>query len=284
VKDLLLEIAFDGSPQIEELLQARLFTTASTGNTSAEVNGRTVISAYFDSAGDRADAMEALHDLTEIELSGIDRDRLDWLSIYQQSLEPMFIGNRFVVAPDPALIPADTERLRVVVPQEQAFGTGAHETTSLCIEMLESIELSGKRGLDIGSGSGILALAMFRLGAEKVFAFDNDLDAYAALRENRSRNNVAPESMPIFIGSIEALRGARFDVVTMNILPEVIMALLGEVVRHGAIGASIVLSGILTIRCDEVVRAAAIQGLRLERGRQKGEWWAGLFRRGLAHA
>jgi ribosomal protein L11 methyltransferase len=284
VKDFLLEIAFDGSAQTEELLHARLFTTASTGNASAEVNGRTVISAYFDSPEDRAVAVEALRDLTDVKFSAVDRDRLDWLAIYQQSLEPMLIGSRFVVAPDAALIPAGTERLRIVVPQEQAFGTGSHETTSLCIEMLESIDLAGKRGLDIGSGSGILGLAMLRLGAGKVLAFDNDLDTYAALRENRSRNDVAADSMPIFVGSIAAMRGGRFDVVTMNILPEVIIALLGEVVRRVAVGGSIVLSGILTVRCEEVIRAAAVQGLQLERGLEKREWWAGLFRWSQAQA
>ncbi len=284
MKDFILEIAFDGSALTEELLQARLFTTASTGNSSADVDGRTILSAYFDTVADRNNAMEALRDIPAVEARTVERDRLDWLLLYEQSLEPMFIGSRFVVAPDPALIPADTARLRIVVPQEQAFGTGAHETTSLCIEMLESIGLSGWRGLDVGSGSGILALAMLRLGAARVLAFDNDLDAYAALRENRSRNGIAAESMPIFIGSIEALRGGRFDIVTMNILPDVIMALLGKVVRHAARGASVVLSGILTARCDEVVRAAALHGLRLEQGRENGEWWAGLFRREQAHA
>src|SRR5206468_10738220 len=63
----------------------------------------------------------------------------------QQSLQPMFIGNRFIVAPDASLIPNDSDRLSLVVPQEQAFGTGSHETTSLCIELLESIDLRGKR-------------------------------------------------------------------------------------------------------------------------------------------
>src|SRR5436853_6728837 len=98
----------------------------------------------------------------------------------------------FVVSPVPTHYPEGTVRHALVIPQEQAFGTGSHETTSLCIELLETLDLAGARGLDVGAGSGILALVMLRLGAAKAIAFDNDLDAYTALRENRARNGVAP--------------------------------------------------------------------------------------------
>src|SRR5205085_4431323 len=128
-----------------------------------------------------------------------------------------------------------------------AFGTGSHETTSLCIELLEGMEI--KRGLDVGAGSGILALAMCRLGAAKVIAFDNDVDAYGALRDNRARNGVAASRMPLFVGGVEALRGGRFDVVTMNIVPEVIVPLLGDVVQH--LEKTLILSGILVDRAAE---------------------------------
>src|SRR5206468_3923305 len=118
----------------------------------------------------------------------------------------------FILEPDASLIPNDSDRLSLVVPQEQAFGTGSHETTSLCIELLESIDLRGKRGLDVGAGSGILALAMRRLGALKVIAFDNDPDAYAALRENRMRNSI--DDVSIFIGSVLSLRRNDFYITT----------------------------------------------------------------------
>lgn len=275
MKDFILDISFDArDAALEELLQSRLFLTASTGSTSREVNGTTTLSAYFDSPEDRIEAAESLRDLDAIELFETERERVDWLELYQQSLEPLFIGERFVVAPDASLFPQD-DRLKIIVPQEQAFGTGSHETTSLCIEILEGLELRGKRGLDIGAGSGILALAMYRLGASKAIAFDNDNDAYAALRDNRMRNEVPDEAMPLFIGSIEALRGGTFDVVTMNIIPEVILPLLGEVVIH--VDGSLILSGILNVRRDDVVNAAASHGLTLREERTRGEWWAGRF-------
>jgi len=276
VKDFILDISFDArDAALEELVQSRLYLTKSTGNSSAEANGTTTISAYFNVADERDEAARELAAIEGIELVVADRERVDWLERYQQSLEPLLIGERFVVAPDAALIPSDTTRHALVVPQEQAFGTGSHETTSLCIEILEKLDLSGKRGLDVGAGSGILALAMCRLGAEQVIAFDNDVDAFAALRDNRLRNGIDDARMPIFIGSIEALRAGVFGVVTMNIIPEVIIPLLGEVARH--VNGSLILSGILVVKRDDVVRACASHGLTLAEERTKGEWWVGRF-------
>jgi ribosomal protein L11 methyltransferase len=277
VIDYILEISFDAADgALEEEIQARLFLTASTGSSAGDVNGTMVVSAYFETAGDRNAGRAALSGIDGIELHEADRERIDWLEHYQQSLEPILIGEDFIVAPDASLIPGDTTRHTLVIPQEQAFGTGSHETTSLCIELLSSLGVRDARGLDVGSGSGILALAMLRLGARKAIAFDNDPDAYGALRDNRMRNGIAPEQMPLFIGSVEALRGGLFDVVTMNIIPEVIIPLLPEVVPH--VGRTLILSGILVVKREEVVRAAALHGLRLTAERGRGEWWAGMFR------
>lgn len=251
----------------EDDLQARLFLTASSG---AAIAGP-YLEAYFDSAEERDAAAETLADLRP---EPVDRGRIDWLANYQQSLSAIEIGTRFLVAPDPALL-RDTNRLTIIVPQEQAFGTGSHETTALCIETLETIDLEGDRGLDIGSGSGILAIAMLRLGATKAIAFDNDPDAYGALRDNRIRNGIADAQMPIFIGGTDALRGGAFDIITMNIIPEVIIPLLPDVVRH--VAGPLILSGILVVKRDDVVEAASKHGLLLESERAKGEWWAGVF-------
>src|SRR6185369_12630487 len=133
-----------------------LFLTRSTGSTSDEEDGRAIITAYFDTAEARDEAAGWFGD---VEVRTGERERLDWLQLYQQLLQPLFIGDSFIVAPDPSLIPADSDRHALVIPQEQAFGTGSHETTSLCIELLESLDLRDAHGLDIGAGSGILALA-----------------------------------------------------------------------------------------------------------------------------
>lgn len=267
--DYILEIDFE-DPADEERIVSTLFLSASTGSTSTQ----NTVAAYFDTPEDRDAAAELL---AEFEPRAIERERVDWLEKYQQSLEPLFIGKRFVVVPDPSLLPPSAD-LTIVVPQEQAFGTGSHETTSLCIELLETLDVRGRRGLDVGAGSGILALAMHRLGAAKAIAFDNDTDAYGALRDNRIRNEVPEAAMPLFIGSVEALRAGRFDVVTMNIIPEVILPLLKDVVPRLANDARLILSGILVGKRDDVVNAARAHSLALVDERERGEWWAGVFR------
>jgi ribosomal protein L11 methyltransferase len=278
MNDQILDISFDARDgALEELVQSRLFLTASTGSSSIERNGTTTVSAYFDSPEERDAAAAELRDVAGIELHATERKRVDWLDLYQQSLEPIVIGERFVVAPDAGLLADHGDRFTIVVPQEQAFGTGSHETTALCVAILETLDVAGRRGLDVGAGSGILAIAMVRLGAAKTIAFDNDPDAYGALRDNRIRNDVPEAAMPLFIGSVEALRGGAFDVVTMNIIPEVILPLLSDVVVRLAADARLVLSGILLVKRDEVVTAAAAHDLVLVDERSKGEWWAGVF-------
>jgi ribosomal protein L11 methyltransferase len=271
VIDFVLEIVAGAA--LEDEVQSRLFLTDSSGNSSSEKDGIVTISAFFDTADQRDEAITMLRGI-DARVRAEDRPHVDWLERYEQSLEPLFIGRSFVVAPDSSLV-RGSERLRIIVPQEQAFGTGSHETTSLCLEMLERLEIKDKRGLDIGSGSGILAIAMHRLGAQKVIAFDHDLDAFGPLRDNRMRNGVPDSTMPIFIGGIESLRGGTFDVATMNIVPEVIVAMLGQVRAR-----LLILSGILVTRRDEVISAASGHGLALDAEAAKGDWWAGMFASG----
>ncbi len=260
--DYILEISC--SADVEDVVQGRLYLTPSIG---ADTSDDGVIRAYFQTAAERDDAAEALRDLPVV-LRRDERPHVDWLQLYQQSLQPIFIGRSFVVAPEAALIPGTTERHALTIPQESAYGTGSHESTALAIELLEEMNLQGKTALDIGSGSGILALAMRRLGARKVIAFDNDLHAYAPLRQNRIRNGI--DGVALFIGTLDALRGGRFDLITMNILPEVIVPLLPEVTAHMA--GVLILSGILMSQRDDILAAAA--GLRLVSERARGEWWA----------
>lgn len=250
--DYILRIAFD--PELEDVIEGRLFLTRSTGNQLVQPG---IIEAYFDSARDRDEAAALFDDAI-----GSERPRADWLQLYQQSLQPLFIGKSFVVAPDPSLIPPDSDRHALVIPQEQAFGTGSHESTALCIELLEELDLRGKRVLDAGAGSGILALAMLRLGARKAFAFDIDVDAFGPLRENAMRNGL---NIAAFIGTLDALRVREFDVITMNILPDVIAPLLANV------KGTIVVSGILIEQREQIAGRVHVVAERT-----KGEWWAAI--------
>jgi len=256
--DFLLLISYP--PELEEVVFGRLFLTRSRGNVLGEV-----LSAYFENAADRDAAADSLRDLP-VTLRLEEREPVDWLANYHQSLTSLFIGNSFEVAPEASLLKSERPH-RLVVPQAQAFGTGSHASTALCIELLEEIDLRGTRALDIGCGTGILAFAMLQLGARKVVGFDIDRDTIGAMDDNR-RKNQTPAAL--FIGTLDALRPARFDVVTMNILPEVIVPMLPRVREY--VAGSLILSGILRSQRD-----AVIQSWQPASERESGEWWAGRF-------
>lgn len=274
--DYILEISWDFErTDLDDRVEGLLFLTSSLGSQIGERNGANLVSCYFASAEERARARQILGGIEGIALDEVERERVDWLDLYRQSLEPIFVGERFVVAPDASLIPAGS-RHAIVIPQERAFGTGSHESTSMCLAMLEGLELEGRRGLDIGTGSGILAIGMVRLGARIAFAFDNDLETWEVLPKNLVRNGVAEEQLPFFVGGIDAVApAASFDVITMNILPFVIIPNLPRVAAMLAPGASLILSGILLGQKEEVLAAARAAGLQLAGETSKGEWWCG---------
>lgn len=274
--DYILEISWPPSRrELDDRVEALLFLTTNLGSRIFERNGATVVACYFASADDRAAAREVLEGVEGLELDEVEEERVDWLDLYRQSLEPIAIGDRFVVAPDASLI-AHGDRLPIVIPQERAFGTGSHESTSMCLAMLEKIEVKGKRGLDIGSGSGILAIGMIRLGARQAIAFDNDLETWEVLPKNLERNRIPGGAIPFFVGGIDAVkREPRFDAITMNILPFVIIPNLPAVAKMLARDASLIVSGIILQHRDEVLEAARATGLELRDELSSGEWWCG---------
>lgn len=275
--DEVVEARFRQSELTSEIVSAALWSFSCEGSIFDDDGPDMVVTAWIP-AGSRTEAIEALNALDGVEARISTRKRIDWLQHYEQSLAPLFIGERFLVAPR-ADLAAGSSRIAIVVPQEQAFGTGSHESTAMCLELLESIDLAGSRCADVGTGSGILAIAMAKLGAAKVFAFDNDVDTWGVIDRNLERNDVSDGRVAVFYASAEALGAGAFDVVTMNILPHVIIELLPHVVPALRKGAGLVVSGILLDQRHEVLSRAALSGLTLESERSRGEWWAGLLRK-----
>ena len=280
--DYLLEISFPSDREdLDDTVSAALYLAGCGGSHSRDDDaGVRMVTAYFESADQRGEVEQLLASSKEIDCRSVERVRQDWLDHYQQSLVAIPVGRRFIVAPDRALI-QDSKRIPLVIPQQQAFGTGSHETTALCLEMLESIHHDGRTGLDVGTGSAILAIAMSRLGARLVIAFDNDLEAIPPAAGNRLRNEIDHSSVLLFCGTLLALRSVQgaFDVITMNILPDVIMPLLPNARDVLAGDGSLILSGILVSRSEEVVRAAEKVELRCTVISTRGEWWCGRFQR-----
>jgi ribosomal protein L11 methyltransferase len=276
--DYILTIEYPpGDSATEDRVQSVLFLSSCLGSTIDQREGSTVVECYFEDVAGR-EAAAAMLKGEALTLLRSERRRVDWLELYRQSLSPIEVGRKLVVIPDAAIL-TPSGRVRIVIPQERAFGTGSHESTALALELLEELDLRGRVGLDIGTGSGILAIAMLKLGARKAIAFDNDFETFGILARNRTRNGISAGALRQFFGDPEAIRpGTRFDVVTMNIIAEVIEPLLPLVGSLLAPGGSLLISGITEGRRDPLLERAAAAGLGSAREQTREAWWAAVLR------
>lgn len=211
------------------------------------------------------------------------RDDTDWAERWKQYFEPLCIGERLWIVPSwrrDFTPPADSIVLQL--DPGMAFGTGQHATTALCLELLDSPAVLGagsvRNLLDVGSGSGILAIAAAKLGVPHVVAIDNDPDAVRASAENAEANGVAAQVLASDT-PLDALH-ERFDLVLANILAVTLEALAAELLRALAPGGTLVMSGVLAEQLPHLeqvfaeVALAHARALRKERVVQRGDWVA----------
>lgn len=201
----------------------------------------------------------------------------DWAEEWKRFYHPMRVG-RLVVQPSweqhPEVGPED---LVVTLDPGRAFGTGQHETTRLCLAALDQLVRPGDAVLDVGSGSGVLALAAARLGASRVDALDTDLVAVAATRENAARNGLedridAREGSLGFAWPWDSATRGGYDCVVMNIALVVVTGLLPDAAAALRPGGALVASGFLAAAVPEVEAAARAAGLRDVTTGLDGEW------------
>jgi len=205
----------------------------------------------------------------------------DWAELWKRELVPRRVTSRIVVTPtwlEPDAGPGD-----VVIRLDPgvAFGTAEHATTRGCLRLLDGAVSAGDRVADLGTGSGILAIAACGLGAREVRAVDADPFACAAARENAAANGCADRvhvtEARLGPGGVADL--GPLDGVTVNIEAGVVVELLPGAARALGPGGWLVVGGILVAERDGVVEEAARPGLRLEAEDREEEWWSGLFRR-----
>jgi len=183
----------------------------------------------------------------------------DWVRLTQSQFEPIPIGERLLITPswhaEAAQAPTNRGRLRIELDPGLAFGTGSHPTTRLCLEWLEQNLRGGESVIDYGCGSGILAIAAARLGAQSVIAIDIDVQALISTQSNAQAN--PPTDQLIEIRSTEDPRPEAVDVVVANILSMPLKLLAPVLIELVQAGGTLVLSGVLERQADEVASAYA---------------------------
>lgn len=202
----------------------------------------------------------------------------DWESFLHGGFEPLRSGPLYVVPQhDPPEIPAGLTPLYIV--PGRGFGTGSHPTTRLCLDFLTATCSPGDSILDIGTGSGILAIAGAKLGAQPIEAVDIDADALENARENAVINDCA-DMISFARGSIEAAAGKRYRIVCANIIAHVLRNLLEQgLKRLVAPGGLLIASGILADELPAMEAAFSEGGLVAADRRILGDWAALLLRR-----
>jgi len=183
----------------------------------------------------------------------------DWVRLTQAQFEPIPIGERLLITPswhaEAAQAPINRGRLCIELDPGLAFGTGSHPTTRLCLEWLEHHIHGGESVIDYGCGSGILAIAAARLGAQSVIAIDIDAQALISTQSNAQAN--PPTDQVIEIRSTEDPRPEAVDVVVANILSMPLKLLAPVLIDLVQVGGTLVLSGVLERQADEVASAYA---------------------------
>jgi ribosomal protein L11 methyltransferase len=196
-------------------------------------------------------------------------DTRDWVAFAHEYLKPIEIGRRIFICPEWRDDPTPPGRIRIVVNAGLAFGTGAHETTRLCLEAIERHLKPGMTVADVGTGSGILAEAAVKLGAGQVWASDNDPQAVAVARENFERAGV---DVQVSLGSAEALADHFADIIVANISPAWISDLAPEWVRVLRPAGIAILSGFEANDVARVSAAIVAVGGRIANEFGDGDW------------
>jgi len=197
---------------------------------------------------------------------------------WRAHLGPMPIGSRFVILPGDAAANLEPGLIPLRLDPGAAFGSGSHPTTRMCVALLEETVRPGDRVFDLGCGSGILAIAALKLGAVSALGADIDPEAERMSPENAGRNGVA-EQLSFRLGSVETADGAQFDLVTANILADVLVDLLGKgLAGTVAPGGALILSGIRAERETDIAEALGVAGFGVSERRSTDGWVALLAR------
>lgn len=210
-------------------------------------------------------------DLGELTLSFGDIAEEDWSNAWKQYYHPLQIGKRLVVRPVWEQLELKEGQVEVTLDPGLAFGTGSHETTRLCMTLLEEVVQGGETVLDIGTGSGILAITALKLGAKSAVGVDIDPVAVKIAGENAELNQVK-EQCSFLCGDLTEQVSGTFDIICANIVADVIIRLSGTVQQFMHKDTKLIVSGIIDTRADEVQQALIESGLTVQKRLEDNGW------------
>ncbi len=197
----------------------------------------------------------------------------DWLEIWKKHFRPLHIGGRIVVCPEWINYEKQPHEEVVLLDSNMAFGTGEHETTSMCLKLLQEYLTPDSVCIDVGCGSGILGISAIKLGAKFAYLTDIDDIAVKSATHNCEINGVCEK---VRVSRSDLLENAEIkgDVVLANITAEILCRLAPSIPKNLKRGGVLILSGIIESRLNTVLEAFGAQGLKLHKQVRDGEWFA----------
>ena len=231
---------------------------------------------------DVRNALEELRtfmDIGEGTIEESETEDKDWINNWKEFFHQFYVDDILIVPSWEEVKEEDKDKMILHIDPGTAFGTGMHETTQLVIRQLKKFVTKDTQMLDVGTGSGILGIVALKLGAAHVVGTDLDPCAIPAVADNKEANDIKDETFDMLIGNIiddkevqDTVGYEKYDIVTANILADVLVPLTPVIVNQMKKGAYYITSGILDVKEEVVVKAVKDAGLQLVEVTHQGEW------------
>ena len=223
--------------------------------------------------------MQEFLDLGECTITESETEDKDWINNWKQYFKQSYMDDILIIPSWEEVKPEDRDKMIIHIDPGTAFGTGMHETTQLCIRQLKKYVTKDTELLDVGTGSGILSIIALKLGARHAVGTDLDPCAVPAVEENKEVNGIPVEAFDMMIGNIiddkevqDRVGYEKYDIVTANILADVLVPLTPVIVHQMKPGAVYITSGILDVKEEVVKEAVVAAGLEVVEVTHQGEW------------
>lgn len=225
------------------------------------------------------DELQEFLDLGECTITESETEDKDWINNWKTYFKQFYVDDILIIPSWEEVKEEDKDKMIIHIDPGTAFGTGMHETTQLCIRQLKKYVTPETELLDVGTGSGILSIIALKLGAKHAVGTDLDSCAVPAVEENKEANGIPADAFDMMIGNIiddktvqDTVGYEKYDIVTANILADVLVPLTPVIVHQMKPGGLYITSGILDVKEEVVKEAVTAAGLEIVEVTHQGEW------------